>query len=428
MAQVLNKRSDQVSSSGVPVVPSSSQLSYGELAINYADSAETLFIKNSNNNIVSFSNDNILIGYIDNSLSNYYTKSEIDEEIENIDVTGSLATVATSGDYNDLSNKPSIPSIAVQQSVSPGNTTIMVDGISRIIVQDSIPTGSTQAYIAPSWGALDSLTSGKANASEMSVSTSGDQTTITLKNGTSATVINSHQSLASKQDVIDSTHKLSADLIDNGTTNKVYTATEQSKLSGIESGAQVNVIETIKINNSTIIGYQKERRLSLETGIFVPEYVSSGESTAYTKLSMKTKQSSNNTRHDVTSILASDTSGLNEDWVMLGDTAIPTVGLVKSKIDTKATSATTLSGYGITDAKIENGVITLGSNTITPLTSHQDISGKVDSSDLATVATTGSYTDLIDAPQYVLCTLTEYNAMQSHDSDTYYLILAEPTI
>ena len=34
---------------------------------------------------------------------------------------------------------------------------------------------------------------------------------------------------------------------------------------------------------------------------------------------------------------------------------------------------TTLSGYGITDAKIQSGVITLGSNTITPLTSHQTI-------------------------------------------------------
>lgn len=36
---------------------------------------------------------------------------------------------------------------------------------------------------------------------------------------------------------------------------------------------------------------------------------------------------------------------------------------------------TTLSGYGITDAKIVNGVITLGSNTITPLTSHQSLAG-----------------------------------------------------
>lgn len=38
---------------------------------------------------------------------------------------------------------------------------------------------------------------------------------------------------------------------------------------------------------------------------------------------------------------------------------------------------TTLSGYGITDAKIANGVITLGSNTITPLTTHQSLNGYV---------------------------------------------------
>lgn len=38
-----------------------------------------------------------------------------------------------------------------------------------------------------------------------------------------------------------------------------------------------------------------------------------------------------------------------------------------------AKKATTLSGYGITDAKIANGVITLGANTITPLTSHQSL-------------------------------------------------------
>ena len=35
----------------------------------------------------------------------------------------------------------------------------------------------------------------------------------------------------------------------------------------------------------------------------------------------------------------------------------------------KADKATTLAGYGITDAKIQNGTITLGPDTITPLTS-----------------------------------------------------------
>lgn len=40
---------------------------------------------------------------------------------------------------------------------------------------------------------------------------------------------------------------------------------------------------------------------------------------------------------------------------------------------TAGTNPTTLAGYGITDAKIEGGVITLGANTITPLTKHQSL-------------------------------------------------------
>lgn len=53
------------------------------------------------------------------------------------------------------------------------------------------------------------------------------------------------------QQTINSSNKLSADNVADGTTNKVYTATEQSKLSGIESGAQVNVIESVKSGNNT---------------------------------------------------------------------------------------------------------------------------------------------------------------------------------
>ena len=56
------------------------------------------------------------------------------------------------------------------------------------------------------------------------------------------------------------------------------------------------------------------------------------------------------------------------------DTALQT----HQDISGKANKATTLAGYGITDAKIANGVITLGSQTIIPITSHQDTSGKVD--------------------------------------------------
>ena len=55
------------------------------------------------------------------------------------------------------------------------------------------------------------------------------------------------------QTTLSSSNKLNADYIQDGTTNKVYTATEKTKLSGIETGAQKNgdAYKTIQINNST---------------------------------------------------------------------------------------------------------------------------------------------------------------------------------
>ena len=56
---------------------------------------------------------------------------------------------------------------------------------------------------------------------------------------------------------------------------------------------------------------------------------------------------------------------------------------------TGGSNPTTLSGYGITDAKIASGVITLGSNTITPLTS----SSTLDATKLSGTIPSGCYTD-----------------------------------
>lgn len=64
-------------------------------------------------------------------------------------------------------------------------------------------------------------------------------------------------------------------------------------------------------------------------------------------------------------------------------------------ISGKADKATTLAGYGITDAKIASGVITLGSNTITPLTSSSTLNAaKLSGAIPSTVtATTQASTD-----------------------------------
>ena len=58
---------------------------------------------------------------------------------------------------------------------------------------------------------------------------------------------------------------------------------------------------------------------------------------------------------------------------------------------TAGTNPTTLSGYGITDAKIASGVITLGSNTITPLTASSTLDA-TKLSGTASVSTTGNAT------------------------------------
>ena len=53
---------------------------------------------------------------------------------------------------------------------------------------------------------------------------------------------------------------------------------------------------------------------------------------------------------------------------------------------------TTISGYGITDAKIESGTITLGSATITPLTSHQSLSNYVTLNGAQTISGAKTFT------------------------------------
>ena len=86
--------------------------------------------------------------------------------------------------------------------------------------------------------------SGKANKSEMSVvagtGANADKTTITLKTGTSATVLTTHQDIDGKVDKVTG----------KGLSTNDYTTTEKTKLSGIASGAEVNKIDTIKVNGT----------------------------------------------------------------------------------------------------------------------------------------------------------------------------------
>lgn len=74
------------------------------------------------------------------------------------------------------------------------------------------------------------------------------------------------------------------------------------------------------------------------------------------------------------SSISYEDDGQNWNWTVVFS-KLETVKVDLTGYWNSTTHPTTLSGYGITDAGINNGVITLGSNTITPLTSASVVNG-----------------------------------------------------
>jgi len=83
-----------------------------------------------------------------------------------------------------------------------------------------------------------------------------------------------------------------------------------------------------------------------------------------------------------------------------------------------AKKATTLSGYGITDAKIASGTITLGSNTITPLTSASSLNA-AKLTGTASVNTTGKATTAGTADQVANSLVLKVKTGTTEGTDLY---------
>ena len=94
--QLIHPHSRVVTGDSQPKLPTPDQLAYGEIAVNYAEGVETLSIRNAGDNIVEFKPLHTIQSAITQA---------IDEAIGG---GGSLATVAKTGDYNDLLNKPEL--------------------------------------------------------------------------------------------------------------------------------------------------------------------------------------------------------------------------------------------------------------------------------------------------------------------------------
>ena len=168
------------------------------------------------------------------------------------------------------------------------NKTYRWGGTTYVQISAGLALGETQgtAYEgskgAANAAAITALQSDKANKSEMAIeAVSGDSTkkTITLKTGLSQDVLVAHQDISGKQGTITANGILKGDgsggvtaavagtdyqtplvagtdyvapVSGKGLSTEDYTSAEKTKLSGIEAGAQVNVIETVKVNGTAL--------------------------------------------------------------------------------------------------------------------------------------------------------------------------------
>ena len=188
--------------------------------------------------------------------SKFATESYVNEnggKIDDIKVNGNSQTITNKSvniivpvKASDVGALPNTTKYASSISMNIDSTTYIVTA--QLKDQEGNNLGTAQTIDLP----LESVV----------VSGSYDNTTkkvvLTLKDG--STVEFSVADLVSGlQTEITSSNKLSADLVKDGTTNKVFTATEKTKLSGIETGAEVNVQSDWNQSNSTADDYIKNK-------------------------------------------------------------------------------------------------------------------------------------------------------------------------
>lgn len=149
-----------------------------------------------------------------------------------------------------------------------------------------------------------------------------------------------------------------------GLSSNDYTTTEKNKLAGISSGAEVNVQSDWNENNTGSDAYILNKPTSMPASD-VPSWAKQPNKPSYTFSEIASKPTT------IAGYGITDAKIAN-GTITLGSNSITPL-TQHQDISGKADKATTLAGYGITDAKIANGTITLGANTITPLTQHQSV-------------------------------------------------------
>ena len=248
-------------------------------------------------------------------------------------------------------------------------------GMAKILNKPDLTQYATNSALNTAKNELQTDIDSKANKSEMTITEGTGDVTIQLKNGTSATVLTQHQTLPEQvQSDWNNTNSASPAFINNKPTALSDFTNDEGyiKADAIAGKAEKSEMSITEGTGTATI--------QLKTG------TSATVLTQHQNISGKADKSDTYTKTEVNGLLdGKSDSDHNHDSRYYTETEVDTA------LNGKADKATTLAGYGITDAKIAGSVITLGNQTITPLTS-QDITGKAEKSEMSITEGTGTAT------------------------------------
>jgi hypothetical protein len=329
--KLLHLKSGVVNANNTPKLPTSEQIELGEIAINYADGYETLAIKNSEGEIIPFTNSITMMEYVDSAISGL--------SITPVQTTGDSTTkmMSQSAVTRELSNKLAVSDFNTYSgsvNTAIGNKVDKVDGKGL----------STNDFTTEYKDKLDGIASG-ANVNVQADWTEADDTADSFINNKpnlgTASAKGVSNGITNSENLIEAKHVYSG-VVSTASYNSTAKTIDLKSVSG-NVLASIDATDFIK---DGMVSNVEIKEVSGSTSLVISFNTDSGKEDIVIPIS---------DIFDATNYYQkSETSGASE---------------IETALSQKANTATTLSGYGIIDAKIENGVITLGNNTITPLTS-----------------------------------------------------------
>ena len=371
-----------------PKLPTKDNLIEGEIAVNYLKGHETLSIKNTENEIVGFVNENEFfqaqeiissaLGQEKNDRIESITK--IEEKLDLKANSADLATVATSGSYNDLTDKPVIPEGAVvdealsDTSKNPVQNKVVNEAIGKkqdtISDLETIRSGAAlgaTAYQKPSTG---------IPASDIAEGVIPTVPTNVSAFTNDAGYLTQHQSLDDyyiKQEVNVLTSKFFDNVKYDSGSKKINFTNGDDVIATIDATGFIKdgMVSNVEISESNLVitfntdAGKAPISIAL-TDIFNPaNYYDKTEVDG--KLALKADASNVYTKEDADGKFLTEHQSLAD---------YPTINTMNTALSQKA-NATDI----YTQTEINN-----------------KLDAKANSADLATVATSGSYNDLTDKP------------------------------